>query len=75
MKDQKQIWWCKVHKREATYTWNKPGFLIHGKITCDPKLGGILAPCQSELVDKPTASAAQPNTKVSDGGPVTPGFK
>lgn len=35
-----EIWWCESHKREATHT-----NATTGNPCCDPKLGGILLPC------------------------------
>jgi len=38
--DERGIYWCNMHQREATYTDE------NGNIKCDPKFGGILFPCQ-----------------------------
>lgn len=38
--------WCRVHKRQATHVLFRSGMEPHP--CCDPKLGGILAVCQTE---------------------------
>jgi hypothetical protein len=38
-------WWCNAHQREATYlSWD-------GRRKCDPKLGGIMLPCEVVFVE------------------------
>lgn len=40
--EQPHFWWCKTHQREARHFDEKRGWI------CDPKLGGILMPCDVE---------------------------
>lgn len=39
--ESEQFWWCNVHKRRATYFYDS---IVY--VRCDPKLGGIMLPCQ-----------------------------
>jgi len=38
-------WWCNAHQREATYLSGD------GRRKCDPKLGGIMLPCDVVFVE------------------------
>lgn len=40
-----QLWWCNIHKREATHVFTD----LNGKENphCDPKRGGIMLPCRA----------------------------
>lgn len=42
-------WWCKSHKREAGFLRLMPRPYIT-TVECDPKKGGILLPCDCELM-------------------------
>ena len=37
--NKNELWWCNIHRRQATYVRNET---YH---CCDPKLGGIMIPC------------------------------
>lgn len=41
-------WWCRIHKREADHLMLTP---YQKRVHCDPKLGGIMLPCECERVD------------------------
>lgn len=46
---EKQFWWCNVHQRQAThfeYFNDDGGRVASFRVTCDPKFGGIMIPCQ-----------------------------
>jgi hypothetical protein len=50
--DLSERWWCTTHKRIATYVWTSTGQRHRGLMRCcNPKLGGILLPCQCERCD------------------------
>lgn len=38
--DRYGVWWCNSHGREATHKDRR------GRKCCDPKLGGIMLPCE-----------------------------
>jgi hypothetical protein len=40
-------WWCKPHKREADHVRLTPHQV---RVVCDPKLGGILLPCDCLVI-------------------------
>ena len=44
-------WWCTSHRREATHVDAK------GHACCDPKLGGILLPCYTKIIEQNTEIA------------------
>jgi len=41
-----ELWWCNSHQRQATHIQYHKGYrtLLH---CCDPKLGGIMLPCDA----------------------------
>jgi hypothetical protein len=41
-------WFCRIHNRPADHICLSLG-TKHVTVTCDPKLGGIMIPCQCEL--------------------------
>jgi hypothetical protein len=45
-KEKYHLWWCKSHRREATHVWTDENG--NRRICCDPKLGGIMLPCNCE---------------------------
>lgn len=51
----RELWWCNAHQRQATFFDGSSASL-----RCDPKLGGIMIPCDcvdltgiAEIVDEP----------------------
>lgn len=48
-----ELWWCNSHARRATFLTTRyvdsPNNWMH---VCDPKLGGILLPCQTVNLTK-----------------------
>lgn len=47
-------WWCKSHKREGNYLRLMPRPYITA-VVCDPNKGGIMLPCDCELVSNSQA--------------------
>lgn len=45
IKNNDGVWWCNSHQRKAEYISLKEGYLIHNEHCCNPRLGGILLPC------------------------------
>lgn len=48
MASRYQKWWCITHKRDADHICIRP-MAKDIRVHCDPKLGGIMLPCQCEI--------------------------